>query len=126
MTSSVPRITSPEDGNPWRGFTVDPFTGRLRPRETNGGPRRKSGGSVIRSDGKPACLDCGRPVTRTRGRRDKRPQSRCNNCHARYERNRREGKVQMLLYPWERAAVLTTRRQIAEQLAEEEQRREAR
>ena len=80
-------------------------------------------GSVIRSDGKPACIDCGRPVERTRGRRDKRPQSRCNSCHAHYARVRRAGKVQVLLWPWEWATVQRTRQWIAEQLAEEAERR---
>lgn len=103
MTIDVPRITS----DSWRGYTTDWFSGELRPKESNGGPRRQ--GQVIRADGKPACLDCGRPVERTRGRRDKRPQSRCNACHAAYERNRRAGKVQVLLTPEEWAAVKRAR-----------------
>jgi hypothetical protein len=64
---------------------------------------------VVRRDGKPACIDCGGIVTRTRGRRNPRPQSRCNSCHARYERERRAGKVQVLLTPAEWAGVKAAR-----------------
>jgi len=107
VTISVPRFTGPSDEAP-KGWTIDPFTGKPRPRETSGGPRRGSG-TIVRTDGLPACLECGRPVERTRGRRDKRPQSRCNGCHAKYERERRAGKVQVLLTPSEWAAVKAAR-----------------
>jgi hypothetical protein len=107
VTFPVPRFTEPSDEAP-KGWTIDPFTGKPRPKETRGGPRRPSG-TIMRTDGKPACIDCGRPVQRTRGRRDKRPQSRCNGCHAKYERNRRAGKIQMLVTPGEREAILAAR-----------------
>ena len=107
MTIEVPHRTSAED-DPWQGYTIDPFSGKPRPRESSGGLRRR--GLVIRTDGKPACLDCGRPVERTRGGRDgRKPQSRCNACHAKYERQRRAGKVQVLLTPQEWAGVKAAR-----------------
>jgi hypothetical protein len=46
--------------------------------------------------------------TRQRGGRG-RPQSRCNGCHARYERDRRAGKIQVLLTLEEYEAVKAAR-----------------
>jgi hypothetical protein len=65
---------------------------------------------IIRVDGRPACSKCGKPVTQTRGRNGTgRPQSYCDGCRAEFERNRRAGKIQVLLTPEEWAAVKAMR-----------------
>jgi len=48
--------------------------------------------------GKPACSDCGRRPKRWSGGRW---QSKCAVCHAEYVRDRRRGKVEVLLTPGE-------------------------
>jgi len=64
-------------------------------------------------DGKPPCSSCGKRPKRWNG---SRWQSYCDSCHAEYARNRRTGKVEVLLTPgeWEmvkawRAAAETLR-----------------
>jgi hypothetical protein len=66
--------------------------------------------TISRNDGEKPCIDCGRPVERTRqGDGQGRKQSRCNWCHARYNRDRRDGMVQVLLTPEEWAGVKRAR-----------------
>jgi hypothetical protein len=65
-------------------------------------------------DGLPACAKCQRrprrPYPQKRGRVNKRKYySYCGPCHAEYSRQRREGKVEMLLTPEEYEAVKAAR-----------------
>lgn len=65
--------------------------------------------TITRVDGLGTCYDCGGPVEPNRVRMnsagEKRPQSKCRRCHLEYQRERRAGKVEVLLTPQEWAAV---------------------
>lgn len=71
--------------------------------------------SITRSDGRKACARCGGPVDQVRRRfRDAGLpgvlyESWCRKCKTEHARERRKGKVQVLLTPEEWAAVKAAR-----------------